>query len=60
MKPVYVLAHMAMFSILLLGTLVGLAGVEQEGGGYLWEFLVICGPLIIGMQIQYIINYSGE
>ncbi len=60
MKPVAILSHMALFSVLILSTLLGLSAVEQNGGGYLWELLVIGSPFLIGMQVQYIINYAGE
>ena len=60
MTPLKVLSHMALFSVLVLSTLLGLAAVEDNGGGYLWELLVIGSPFLIGMQVQYIINYAGE
>ena len=60
MSPVKVLSHMALFSVLVLMTLFGLAAVEENGGGYLWELFAVGSPFLIGMQIQYILNYAGE
>lgn len=59
MKPVIILSHMAVFAMLVCLTLVGLAGVEQNGGGYLWEFMCIGAPFVLGLQIMFIIT-SGE
>lgn len=59
MKPVAIISHMALFSVLILLTLVGLAGAEQNGGGYLWELMVIGSPFLLGLQVMYITN-SGE
>ena len=62
MKPVIILFHMAVFSLLILFTLIGLAGAEQNGGGYLWRLLVIGSPFVMGMQVMLVINLaeSGE
>lgn len=59
MKPIIILFHMAVFSLLILFTLIGLAGAEQNGGGYLWEFLCVGSPFVLGLQVMFIIN-SGE
>lgn len=58
MKPVTVLSHMAVFSLLILSTLIGLAGAEQNGGGYLWEFMVIGSPFLLGLQIHHIFTFG--
>jgi hypothetical protein len=47
---------MAAFSLLILSTLIGLAGAEDNGGGYLWELLVIGSPLLIGIQCTLIVT----
>ena len=59
MKPAYILAHMLTFAMLVCTTLVGLAQVEQLGGGWLWELMTLGSPLLIGIQLNSIIN-SGE
>ena len=59
MKPFAIISHMAVFSLLILSTLIGLAGAEQNGGGYLWELMVIGSPFLLGLQVMHIIN-SGE
>jgi hypothetical protein len=56
MKPVHILGNMAAFSLLVLTTLIGLAGAEDNGGGYLWELLVIGSPLLIGIQCTLIVT----
>jgi hypothetical protein len=60
MKPVYILGNMAVFTLLVLLTLIGLAGAEDNGGGYLWEFLVIASPLLIGIQLTLIFTTTSE
>lgn len=59
MKPVVILSHMAVFSLLILFTLIGLAGAEQNGGGYLWEFMCVGSPFVLGLQVMSIFQ-SGE
>lgn len=59
MKPAHIITHMVAFALLICTTLVGLAQVEQEGGGLLWELMTLCSPLLIGIQLNTIIN-SGE
>jgi hypothetical protein len=60
MKPVLILGNMALFTLLVLFTLVGLAGAEENGGGYLWEIMVIGSPLIIGIQLTLIFTTHKE
>jgi hypothetical protein len=59
MKPAHIIIHMFAFALLVCTTLVGLAQVEQEGGGILWELMTLVSPLLIGIQLNTIIN-SGE
>ena len=59
MKPAHIILHMVTFALLICVTLVGLAQVEQEGGGILWELMTLGAPLLIGIQLTNIIN-SGE
>ena len=56
MKPAHIITHMVAFALLICTTLVGLAQVEQEGGGLLWELMTIGSPLLIGIQLTLIIN----
>jgi hypothetical protein len=56
MKPAHILAHMGVFALLICTMLVGLAQVEQLGGGILWELMTIGSPLLIGIQLTTIIN----
>ena len=59
MKPAYVITHMFAFAMLVCSTLIGLVQVEELGGGLLWELMTLCSPLLIGIQLNTIIN-SGE
>jgi hypothetical protein len=45
---------MVLFATLVVTTLVGLAQVEQQGGGYFWELLTLGSPLLIGIQLTLI------
>jgi hypothetical protein len=56
MKAITVLSHMFLANVLVLSTLVGLAGVEGEGG-YLWEALCILSPLALGYQIRSVFSF---
>ena len=61
MPPIKILSHMALFSVMLLLTLLGHAGTtDPQQGGYLWQFLFAGCPFIMGMQVQLILNHSGE
>ena len=61
MKPVAILSPMALFSVMLVLTLIGHAGTtDPQQGGYLWQFLFAGCPFIMGMQVQLILNHSGE
>ena len=60
MKPVHILLNMAAFSLLVLTTLIGLAGAEDNGGGYLWEIMVVFSPLLIGIQLTLITTSSKD
>ena len=57
MKAITVLSHMFLANVLVLSTLVGLAGVEGEEGGYLWEALCILSPLALGYQIRSVFSF---
>jgi hypothetical protein len=59
MKAVVILSHMALAQVLVLGTLIGLAGAEDQGG-YLSEFLAIGSPFVLGLQIMHIVNSFKE
>jgi hypothetical protein len=59
MKAIVIISHMALAQVLVLGTLIGLAGAEDQGG-YLSEFLAIGSPFMLGLQIMYIFNSCGE
>ena len=54
MRPIQLIAHMVLFATLVVTTLVGLAQVEQQGGGYFWELLTLGSPLLIGIQLTLI------
>ena len=56
MKPAHIIIHMLTFALLICTLLVGLAQVEQLGGGLLWELMTIGSPLLIGIQLTTIIN----
>lgn len=59
MSPLAVLSHMALFSVMLVLTLIGHAGTtDPQQGGYLWQFLFCVCPFIMGMQIQLILNHT--
>lgn len=60
MKAMHILANMAGFSLLLVLTLIGLAGAESNGGGYLWEIMVIGSPLLIGIQCTLIVTSTKD
>jgi hypothetical protein len=60
MKAIHILLNMAAFTLLVLFTLIGLAGAEDNGGGYLWELLVIGSPLLIGIQCTLIFTSFKE
>jgi hypothetical protein len=59
MKAIVIISHMALAQMLVLSTLIGLAGAESQGG-YLSEFLCIGSPFMLGLQIMYIFNSCGE
>lgn len=60
MKSLQVLSHMALANVLVLFTIIGIAGIGENGGGYLWIFLTVFPPFILGAQIMFIINTFTE
>lgn len=59
MKATVIISHMALAQMLVLGTLIGLAGAEDQGG-YLSEFLAIGSPFMLGLQIMHIVHSVKE
>ena len=51
MRAREILFHFVTIFVLLLSTLIGLAGAEDVGG-YLWELMCIASPLLLGIQIH--------
>ena len=48
----YIVLNVFLAQTLILSTLVGLVGVEEYEGGYLWELMCILSPLLLGFQIR--------
>jgi hypothetical protein len=59
MKAIVIISHMALAQVLVLGTLIGLAGLEQ-GGGYASVFLATASPFVLGTQLMYIFTTDKE
>ena len=59
MKAVVIISHMALAQMLVFGTLVGVAGLEQFGG-YLSIFLAVGSPFVLGLQVMHIVNTFKE
>ena len=55
MKATVVLSQIALAQTLVIGSLIGLAGAEDQGG-YLAEFLCLGSAFCLGLQIMYIFN----
>lgn len=60
MRAIHILSHMALAQVLVLGTLLGLAGAEEYSGGYLWELLCVGCPALLGFQIRSILAFFKE
>jgi hypothetical protein len=60
MKATVVISHMALANVLVLLTIIGIAGIGENGGGYLWIFLTVFPPFALGAQIMFIINTFTE
>jgi hypothetical protein len=54
MRARYIVFNIFLAQTLILSTLVGLVGVEEYEGGYLWELMCILSPLLLGFQIRAI------
>ena len=52
MRARYIVLNVFLAQTLILSTLVGLVGVEEYEGGYLWELICILSPLLLGFQIR--------
>ena len=59
MRAHQILSHMALANVLVLSTLVGLAGMENDGG-YLAMFLSAFSPFVLGVQVMHIIHSFME
>jgi hypothetical protein len=52
MRARYIVLNVFLAQTLILSTLVGLVGVEEYDGGYLWELMCVLSPLLLGFQIR--------
>jgi hypothetical protein len=52
MKAKNIIFHFITAWFLFLSTVVGLTGVEEFEGGYLWELMCTVSPLLLGIQIH--------
>jgi hypothetical protein len=59
MKAMVIISHMALAQVLVLGTIIGLFAMQQDGG-YLSQFLCVASPFVLGLQIMHIINTFTE
>lgn len=59
MRAIHILSHMALAQVLVLGTLIGITALEEQGG-YLSVFLCVGSPFVLGLQIMSIINTFRE
>jgi hypothetical protein len=59
MNAVVIISHMAIAQMLVLGTLIGVAGLEQ-GHGYLAILLAVGSPFVLGLQLMHIVNSFKE
>lgn len=59
MKAMVIISHMALAQVLVLGTLIGITALEQQGG-YLSILLAVASPFLLGLQIMHIINTFTE
>lgn len=60
MKAMVVISHMALANVLVLLTIIGIAGIGENAGGYLWILLTVFPSFILGAQIMFIINTFTE
>jgi hypothetical protein len=54
MKAKEIVFHIISLWVLFLSTIIGLAGVEEFEGGYLWELMCVVSPLFLGIEIHVI------
>jgi len=54
MKAKIILFHICSTYVLFLTTKIGIAGIEEYGIGYLWKFLCVVSPLLLGIQFHVI------
>ena len=59
MKAMVIISHMALAQVLVLGTLIGITALEDQGG-YLSIFLAVGSPFMLGLQIMHIFNTFTE
>jgi hypothetical protein len=59
MKAMVIISHMALAQVLVLGTLIGITALEDQGG-YLSILLAVISPFMLGLQIMHIINTFTE
>jgi hypothetical protein len=51
MRAREIIFHFISILVLLLSTVIGLAGAEDVGG-YLWELMCIVSPLLLGIELH--------
>jgi len=54
MRAKEIVFHFISVWILFLSTIIGLAGVEEFEGGYLWELMCVISPLLLGIEVHVI------
>ena len=54
MQAKMILFHLCSAYVLFLTTKIGVAGIEEYGIGYLWKFLCVVSPLLLGIQFHVI------
>jgi hypothetical protein len=59
MKATVIISHMALAQMLVLGTLIGITALEEQGG-YLSILLAVGSPFVLGLQIMHIVNTFKE
>jgi len=54
MRAKEIVFHFISVWVLFLSTIIGLAGVEEFEGGYLWELMCVISPLLLGIEVHVI------
>jgi hypothetical protein len=54
MQAKIILFHICTAYVLFLTTKIGIAGILEYGIGYLWKFLCVVSPLLLGIQFHVI------